>query len=548
MRRRHNQSKNTMFLVIILLLIGIGIAYAILTETLTINNTVSYDAMKWDVGFTSAEDGYDPFIDLYIEMFEKNEGVTLDENEKAYLAEMITEEFLGDEKLLATSTATISEDKKSITINCDLELSSKAQVCIVKATISNSSTFNIAISETPVVTYDDTYVNSVDVMWLNHDIYGFLTNVLGGQTLETNENANVFLAIYTKELTEEMLPSTELSIPITISLDFEETDVSFSELAMLKTQEYNNKFWSETYRDKIKNITFESQTNIPENVVESWDIGIVQNGNVMAYVVRNESDSAYYDLYIQSDEQLYANWDMGGWFQNFKNLDSINGLELLDTRYTTDMNYMFYNTGYNSEIFTLDVSNFDTRNVTDMYAMFMGAGYNSTLFTLDVSNFDTSNVTDMSYMFYGTGHNNKTFMLDVSNFNTSNVTNMGGMFSGCNYLETVDLSNFNTANVTHMHNMFQNCWKLTSLNLSSFDTSNVTTMLNMFGSCNKLMHLDIRNFNFNSDKLVTSSGMFTKVPTDCEIIIKGDTEKQWMNENFPELTNVKTVAEYEASL
>ena len=79
MGRRRNQSKNTMFLLLVLILLGIGIAYAVLTEQLTINNTVSYDAMKWDVGVTSAEDGWDSYMDVYIKMYESESGVTLEE-------------------------------------------------------------------------------------------------------------------------------------------------------------------------------------------------------------------------------------------------------------------------------------------------------------------------------------------------------------------------------------------------------------------------------------------------------------------------------------
>ena len=40
MRRRKNQTKKTFFLLAFLVLIGIGIAYAVLTEKLTLNNTV----------------------------------------------------------------------------------------------------------------------------------------------------------------------------------------------------------------------------------------------------------------------------------------------------------------------------------------------------------------------------------------------------------------------------------------------------------------------------------------------------------------------------
>ena len=74
MGRRRNQSKNTMFLLLFLVILGIGIAYAVLTETLTINNTVSYDAMKWDVGFTAVEDFSD---DIYYALNAGNYGTIM---------------------------------------------------------------------------------------------------------------------------------------------------------------------------------------------------------------------------------------------------------------------------------------------------------------------------------------------------------------------------------------------------------------------------------------------------------------------------------------
>ena len=170
--------------------------------------------------------------------------------------------------------------------------------------------------------------------------------------------------------------------------------------------------------------------------MEIWDISVGQNGKVMSYVVPNENDSSYYDLYIQSDTQLYANFDMASWFENFFNVDSINGLELLDTSYTSNMNFMFGHTGFYSTVFTLDVSNFETSNVTDMSYMFNYTGYNSTLFTLDVSNFDTSNVTSMWSMFENVGYNSTVFTLDLSNFDFGKVNDLDDFLRNTGYNST----------------------------------------------------------------------------------------------------------------
>ena len=425
MRRRNKSKNNLLILLLVLIILGVGIGYAVLSERLTIDNTISYDSMKWDVSFTAAEDGFENFFNKYIEFFERTNGVTLEE------MGMTREEFenaMLEDMMKASATASISSDKKSITTNCNLEMSSKSQICVVKATISNASTFNIALSDNPTLTYDDTYIDSVSVFWINHSLFE-LEDLAKGQTLDAGEIVDVTITILTKELTTDILPTNGLSVPITISLDFEEAEVPISKLAMLISRKDDFAFWSDTYKDNIKNISFEDKINIPNNAVESWDISVGQKGKVMSYIVPNKNDSSYYDLYIQSDTQLYANINMRYWFYDFENVDSINGLNLLDTSYTIDMYGMFMGTGEFSTIFTLDVSNFDTSNVTDMALMFADTGSLSTIFTVDVSNFDTSNVTDMDGMFLWTGLNSTQFVTTIT-IRNPNTTECGSMFYG----------------------------------------------------------------------------------------------------------------------
>ncbi|MBQ3919953.1 MAG: BspA family leucine-rich repeat surface protein, partial [Oscillospiraceae bacterium] len=152
-------------------------------------------------------------------------------------------------------------------------------------------------------------------------------------------------------------------------------------------------------------------------------------------------------------------------FEWFIALESIEGLNNLDTSNVTDMSFMFCSC---SSLTSLDVSNFNTTNVINMRSMFNGC---SGLTSLDVSNFNTTNVTNMRCMFNGCS---SLTSLDVSKFNTANVTDMNGMFYGCNSLTSLDLSNFNTANVTDMNGMFDGCSSLTSLDVSKFNTANVT--------------------------------------------------------------------------
>ena len=197
----------------------------------------------------------------------------------------------------------------------------------------------------------------------------------------------------------------------------------------------------------------------------------------------------------------YALTSLKGFFQECGNLETISGLDYLNTENVTDMSNMFNNCII---LPSLDLSNFNTAKVTNMSCMFKNC---KELSSLNLSeSFNTVNVTNMSSMFYGCSQLSS---LSLSNFNTEKVKFMPSMFYGCNKLSSLDLSNFNTAKVTDMSYMFSGCQKLSSLTLSeSFNTVNVTNMLSMFQSCQELSSLNLSNFN--TAKVTKMSCMFYK--------------------------------------
>ena len=187
------------------------------------------------------------------------------------------------------------------------------------------------------------------------------------------------------------------------------------------------------------------------------------------------------------------------WFQDFKNLTQIEGIENLNTEKVTNMKSMFYNCPYLS---LLDVSGFNTDNVTNMQGMF---GWCSALASLNVTNFNTENVTNMKAMFSTC---RSLTSLDVTNFNTENVTDMSNMFENCSKLTSLDVTNFNTINVTNMENMFCYCGKLTSLDITNFNTVSVTNMRNMFGGSSTLRTIYVSD-KFVADKVTEGVIMFS---------------------------------------
>ena len=103
---------------------------------------------------------------------------------------------------------------------------------------------------------------------------------------------------------------------------------------------------------------------------------------------------------------------------------------------------------------------------------------------------NTSEVTNMRDMFLNCANLTS---IDLSHFNTSQVTTMCDMFASCSSLTSLDVSTFNTANVTDMNSMFDLCKSLTRLDLSSFDTSRVHDMSWMFYGNSNLRTIYVGN-------------------------------------------------------
>jgi len=152
------------------------------------------------------------------------------------------------------------------------------------------------------------------------------------------------------------------------------------------------------------------------------------------------------------------------WFYGMTNLQSITGMEYLNTSEVIYMNWMFMEC---SKLTSLDVSHFNTSKVTHMNQMFYGC---TGLTSLDLSSFNTSQVIFMNQMFYGcTGLTS----LDLSSFNTSNVTIMRYMFEGSTLLRTIYVgSGWSTAAVTNSVNMFNNCTSLVGGQGTTWNDSN----------------------------------------------------------------------------
>ena len=83
-----------------------------------------------------------------------------------------------------------------------------------------------------------------------------------------------------------------------------------------------------------------------------------------------------------------------GWFSGMKLLETIEGLEHLNTSEVTRMDYMFYEC---EALTDLDLTTFNTAKVTNMVSMISAC---KGLQRVDLTSFSTTQVTSMEFMFY----------------------------------------------------------------------------------------------------------------------------------------------------
>ena len=218
------------------------------------------------------------------------------------------------------------------------------------------------------------------------------------------------------------------------------------------------------------------------NGTNCWDVGATKNGTVLAWATDNDNDGLY-EITIGRAGGVIANTNSKNLFGGINNITTITGTQNLNTSYTDNMSYMFYN---DNNLTTLDLNSWNTTNVTNMAQMFNNA---NNLTTLNVSNWNTSNVTNMNSTFAKV----KLSTLNVNKWNTINVTNMACMFCDGG-VTTLNLNNWNVSNVTDMSFMFQEMLNLTALNISNWNPANVIYMRQMFYK-NNITTVNINNWN-----------------------------------------------------
>ena len=272
-----------------------------------------------------------------------------------------------------------------------------------------------------------------------------------------------------------------------------------------------------TYESSTQTLTFKKNVGetLPKN--SAW----VEDKQKVTDIKEKLGNGTIKHIVFDKSFSTYAPTSLNRFFEVLTKLETITGLEYLNTEKVTDMSRMFNNC---SKLTSFDVSKFNTVKVPNMSNMFKGC---SELTSLDVTKFNTEKVTDMRYMF---GNCSKLPSLDVTNFNTAKVTDMSYMFTGCSALTSLDVTKFDTRNVTTMEGMFSSCSKLTSLDVTNFNTVNVKNMMRMFAGCNALTSLDVTNFN--SENVTNMNRMFYKCSKLTSLDVSNFNTKKVTNMSF----------------
>ena len=230
---------------------------------------------------------------------------------------------------------------------------------------------------------------------------------------------------------------------------------------------------------------------ITSDNLESIDLSrlVIVNDEPMVKDMYDIETTNIKNIVFDESFKTYAPTSLVQFFSSCSTLETISGLEYLNTANVKYMSGMFFDC---KKLSSLDLSKFNTEKVESMVEMFSNC---SALSSLNLSNFKTKEVKYMSNMFWGCS---ALTSLDLSKFNTEKVTDMSNMFYGCQKLSSLDLSNFNTEKVENMMGMFFSCSALTSLDLSNFNTKKVRYMNSMFNACSALTTI------YAGDKFVTT--------------------------------------------
>ena len=299
-----------------------------------------------------------------------------------------------------------------------------------------------------------------------------------------------------------------------------------------------------TYNSTTKTLTFKKFVGetLPSN--SKW----VEDGKSVSKMFPFD-DRDIKHIVINESFETFTPTKLNSFFKGLTRLETITGLEYLNTANVTDMGLLFFSC---LKLTSLDLSNFNTEKVTNMNAMFQVCRNLKTIYASD--KFTTAAVTKSEKMFAycdslsgdidwtSDKPNDKTYAkIDGGYFRDKAYDNRpwvkyadGTLTFRCgykkiwgeneyelnsgenrpewftHYFETSKVvfeASFANARPTSCYAWFRNFKNLTQIEgIENLNTANVTSMSSMFDSCSGLISLDVTNFN--TANVTSMSGMF----------------------------------------
>ena len=302
-----------------------------------------------------------------------------------------------------------------------------------------------------------------------------------------------------------------------------------------------------TYDSDTETLTFKKYVgeSLPSNSESKW----VEDGTSVFDMFDSYKNIKH--IVINESFKTFTPTTLSRFFAYLSKLETITGLEYLNTANVTDMSLLFDNC---QKLTSLDLTNFNTEKVTNMYRMFNACSNLKTIYASD--KFITAAVTESQNMFSGCNSlsgeidqnsvkvNDKTYAkIDGGYFREKGVADRpwvkyadGTLTFLYGYKRTVDVNrneyelnsgenspawkaksgnitqvvfdaSFANARPTTCFKWFSSFSKLTQVKgVENLNTENVTNMGNMFAGCSSLASLDVTHFN--TAKVEGMSGMF----------------------------------------
>ena len=289
-----------------------------------------------------------------------------------------------------------------------------------------------------------------------------------------------------------------------------------------------------TYESSTQTLTFKKNVGetLPKN--SAW----VEDKMTVATIINNLGNGTIKHIVFDKSFSTYTPTTLYGFFGSRTELETITGLEYLNTAKVTNMRYMFYSC---SSLTSLDVTHFNTAKVTDMGYMFYNCSSLTTIYAS--SKFVTPQVSTSFNMFYNCKKlkgeeewtkgkaTDKTYAKTAGGYFRDKAYDNrpwvkyadGTLTFRCGYKKTlgeneyelnsgenwpkwftyaskiskvVFEASFANARPTNCYAWFVNFKNLTQIEgIENLNTENVTSMRDMFNGCSSLISLDVTNFN-----------------------------------------------------